>query len=192
MGKTRSKEELPFDRTWWIDRGRVIGGRFPGTPDQTESERMLARLLDIGVRTVVNLQDPNESGDNGKPFPDYTRSLKELAAQRGVEVDIHRFPIPDMGVPTVEQMQRILDVIDHAIRSGHRAYVHCWGGHGRTGTVAGCWLVRGGLHCREAFDVIERARQKDPHLAKTEAPQTRGQRTFIAEWQIGGNRGGVP
>ena len=24
---------LPFERSWWIEVGKVIGGRFPGTPN---------------------------------------------------------------------------------------------------------------------------------------------------------------
>ena len=46
---------LAFSRSWWIDPGKGIGGRYPGTPDAAESQRMLARLLDVGVRPVINL-----------------------------------------------------------------------------------------------------------------------------------------
>jgi hypothetical protein len=178
--------ELPFERSWWIDQGRVIGGRFPGTPDQNETDRLLGRLLDVGVRTVVNLQELDEVGNNGKRFPDYAPRLKRLARERGLELQAHRLPIPDMGVPSPDQMQRILDVIEGAVRSGHQVYVHCWGGHGRTGTVAGCWLVRDGLNCDEAFDLIERARRSDAHLTKTPSPQTNEQRTFVKVWPSGG------
>ena len=184
--------DLPFERSWWIDKGKVIGGRFPGTPDRAESQRLLTHLLDAGVRTVVNLQVPEEPGANGKPFPDYVATLKRLAAERGVEVEVHRFPIPDMGVPTPEQMERILGVIDLAVRAGHRTYVHCWGGHGRTGTVAGCWLVRSGAACGEALDLMERARQADPHLARNPAPQTESQRMFVQSWASTRGDGGIP
>lgn len=33
---------------------------------------------------------------------------------------------------------RILDAIDARLEAGKSVYVHCWGGIGRTDTVAGC------------------------------------------------------
>ena len=80
------KNELPFERSWWIDVGKVIGGRFPGTPDPSESARQLGRLLDVGVRVVINLQEAGECGSNGLPFPDYVPTLRKLADECGVTV----------------------------------------------------------------------------------------------------------
>lgn len=54
-----------------------------------------------------------------------------------------------MRTPTVDQMRAILDAIDRA--AGSIVYVHCWGGHGRTGTVAGCYLVRHGQDTRQSL-----------------------------------------
>src|SRR5687768_1390713 len=133
-------DELPFERSWWIDRKGVIGGRYPGTPDPVEAEQLLARLLDVGVRVVINLQEPHERNHAGETFANYEPVLKRLAAERGASVEVMRFPIPDGEVPTSSQMRGILAALDEAVRAGHRIYVHCWGGHGRTGTVAGCWL----------------------------------------------------
>ena len=33
---------------------------------------------------------------------------------------------------------------------GRKAYVHCWGGVGRTGIVAGCYLIEHGHYTGEA------------------------------------------
>jgi hypothetical protein len=183
MNSDRVNLELPFARSWWIDPGRIIGGRFPGTTSAAESKAMLARLLDVGVRTVINLQGPSEPGAGGKPFPDYSHAISALAADRGLEVEVHRFPIPDMGVPTAGQMQQILDAIEHGVSAGHRVYVHCWGGHGRTGTVAGCWLVQRGTDCSAALRALEQARRHDVHLMQFPAPQTEEQRQFVRSWR---------
>lgn len=181
--------ELPFERSWWIDVGKVIGGRFPGTPDQDESASLLGRLLDVGVRVVINLQDAEERGSNGRLFPDYVPILKKIADDRGVTVEAHRFPIRDMNVPTASQMQEILGAIDRAGTAEQLVYVHCWGGHGRTGTVAGCWLVRGGASCDDALQAIEHARRGDAHLARNPAPQTEEQRAFVRSWPRDATRG---
>jgi hypothetical protein len=58
-----------------------------------------------------------------------------------------------MGTPTVGYVMRILDDIDEARARGGTAYVHCWGGVGRTGTVIGCWLMR---HALDGGDPIAR------------------------------------
>jgi hypothetical protein len=174
-----NEAELPFERSWWIDRKGVIGGRYPGTPDPVESEQLLARLLDVGVRVVINLQEPDERNYAGETFANYEPVLKRLAAERGASVEVMRFPIPDGEVPTSSPMRAILAAVDEALRAGHRVYVHCWGGHGRTGTVAGCWLKQGGAACDDAFAAIKAARRHDAHLAEEVAPQTEAQREFV-------------
>jgi protein-tyrosine phosphatase len=47
-----------------------------------------------------------------------------------------------MEVPTEAEMIHILDTIDQALAEDRPVYVYCWGGHGRTGTVVGCYLRR--------------------------------------------------
>jgi hypothetical protein len=172
-------DELPFEKSWWIDRTGVIGGRYPGTTDPADSARDLARLLDAGVRLMINLQEPDERNYAGDPFADYEPVLKRLAAARGMSVEVLRYPIRDGDVPTQSQMREILDAIDRAVRAGQRVYVHCWGGHGRTGTVAGCWMKQCGTACDEAFAAIKSARRHDAHLAAEPAPQTPAQRAFV-------------
>jgi protein-tyrosine phosphatase len=51
-------------------------------------------------------------------------------------------------VPDAEMMGSVLDAIDTSLDEVGPAYVHCWGGHGRTGTAIGCWLVRHQGTCR--------------------------------------------
>ena len=174
-----SSGKLPFSQTWWIDRKGVVGGRYPGTLDPVECEQMLGRLLDVGVSVVINLQEPDERNYAGEPFADYEPVLKRLAVTRGAPVEVMRFPIPDGRVPTPAQMRDILAAIDRALGAGRRVYVHCWGGHGRTGTVAGCWLKQCGAACDDAFAAIARARRDDPDLVDEPAPQTPAQREFV-------------
>jgi len=60
-------------------------------------------------------------------------------------------------------------------------YVHCWGGIGRTGTVAGCWLIEQGHSCDEAFARIKELRAPTPD-GQIESPQTAAQRAFVRGW----------
>jgi ADP-ribosylglycohydrolase len=170
---------LPFPRTWWIAAGRIIGGPYPGDPDRAVAERKLTALLDAGVRRVICLQEENERGRDGRPFIPYMERLQELAASRGLPFVWSRHPITDMCTPDLVIMREILDAIDTA---DGVVYLHCWGGHGRTGTVAGCWLREQGMTAEVALAQITTARAHDDHLRNQVSPQTAAQIRMVREW----------
>ena len=49
--------------------------------------------------------------------------------------DVLHFPIRDYSVPTLPALLRLLVELHRRLRMGHRVFVHCRGGLGRTGTV---------------------------------------------------------
>jgi ADP-ribosylglycohydrolase len=166
-------------RTWWIERDAVLGGPFPGAPTAPEMRAKLEALIDLGVRTFVNLQEPHERGAGGNRFPDYTRIASSLSSE---PLAFHRIAIKDM---TAARMRDVTSAM-HAIRDGLEhglVYVHCWGGHGRTGTIAGCWLRSTGLTADDALAQIRDARAHDAHLSSMPSPQTPEQRAVIEKWQ---------
>lgn len=171
---------LPFDRTWWILQQRVLGGRFPGGLTSEENETALQALVDLGVTCVINLIEPDETGHGSTPFPDYRSDLSRRAKRSRQKIRVLRVPIRDNDIPEPAQVRMILDEIaDEPL-----TYIHCWGGHGRTGTIGGCLLREMGYTADEALDIMEQARIHDPHLRRNDAPQTPAQRQFIAAWQV--------
>lgn len=168
----------PFPDTWWIEDDRVLGGRFPGSPDGDKARRMAVALVEMDVRLIINLQEPCEEGREGSVA--YERQMLATARRRGRRLQVAHEPIPDHGVPSREQAIRILDRIDAAIAGGGRVYVHCWGGHGRTGLVAGCLHRRRGRSEDEALQAIADARAWHVEgLARIAAPQTPEQVQFV-------------
>ena len=90
-------------------------------------------------------------------------------------------------------MVEILDEIDRSMADGAAAYVHCWGGVGRTGTVIGCWLLR--HQYADKGDVLEeltRLREKDRERGHRLSPETAEQAQFARSWSEGSEsaRGG--
>ncbi len=172
----------PLPKTWWVQPGKLLAGCFPGDNEASVMDQRLTALLDAGIRCVICLQEEEELSHGGRPFMPYRRRLLQLAAQRGIEVAAVRFPIKDMDVPSRAMMDVILDAVDSAQAHKLPTYVHCWAGHGRTGTVVGCWLVRHGLGGDEALAQIARLREFDPFLRVRTAPQTDAQRAMIRSW----------
>lgn len=81
-----------------------------------------------------------------------------------------RLPIRDFGVPTREELHRILNTIDDALGYGRTVFVHCRGGIGRTGTVLGAWLRRHGHSAEDTFHKLGGR------------PETEEQRELIRSW----------
>ena len=159
--------DAPTPESYWVEPGRLLAGKYPGPVDPAHADAKVPLLLAAGVTLFVDLTVEFE-------LDPYAHLVDGTA--RHV-----RMPIPDMDVTTPEQMRRTLDLIDRERARGGRAYVHCWGGAGRTGTVVGCWLVRHGLDGVEALQRITQLRSGSPALW-LDSPQTDAQRTMVQTW----------
>ena len=113
----------------------------------------------------------------------YEPALSDVRAEGREAPAYHRMPVRDLSTPTIDEMRRILDLIDAEQARGRTVYVHCWGGVGRTGTVVGCHLVRRGATGQEALDRIAELWQgmEKRHRAPR-SPETEAQRQFVLGW----------
>ena len=160
----------------------LLAGPYPYDIVPEEGRRKLSVLLRVGIRTWISLQHSSETGSRGSPFTDYEGEARGIADPGAGKLSFLRFPIRDMDICTVETMQRILDAVDSSLGARSPVYIHCWGGHGRTGMAIGCWLVSHGLTPEEALDRIALLRSGDAHLRAWDSPQTAAQRVFIRRW----------
>jgi hypothetical protein len=160
--------DTPLPECYWAEPAVLLAGKYPGAPDDGAARRRVECLLDAGVTLFLDLTGELE-------LDSYARHVR--APARHV-----RMAIRDMDVTSVEQMRRILDLVDRERARGGVTYVHCWGGAGRTGTVVGCWLVRHGLEGRAALARIAELRAGNPSLW-LDSPQTRAQRAMVRRWR---------
>jgi hypothetical protein len=187
-----------YEYTWWQPSrvrykpeerfykvtDHLWAGVYPGDIIPRVETRKLNFLLKHGVNCFINLMEPRETNWGGQRFKWYYDKLFEMAARKKMHVSLHNFPIKDMDKPTKKQMVVILDAIDAAIADGRTVYVHCWGGHGRTGTVIGCWLARHGYaKGRGVIEMLDCLRWEDP--TGMPSPQTVEQRRMIVKWERG-------
>ena len=168
----------PFRAAYWVDPPWLMAGCYPGHADRRIAERQLGALLDCGIRCFLSLMEEEVRG----PFPPYQPALEKFAEQRGIAIETLRFEIEHHSTPSFQQMGEIERAIATSIAAKRPVYVHCWGGRGRTGIVAGVHLVRRGLATPESFvDVIAALRAGAPG----ESPETEEQIGFVRSFLAG-------
>jgi len=167
----------PISESYWVEPGRFLAGEYPGQYTPEATRKRVDALLEDGFNTFIDLTKPNET------VP-YIRTLLDEAKYYDIEIQHHNFPIGDFGLPTPEKMLKILNTLDEALQAGHKIYLHCWGGIGRTGTTVGCYLVRRGKTGNEALKQLAEWWKTVPKSQiHVHSPETREQVEFIRNWE---------
>ena len=166
----------PLPESYWVVPDHLLAGEYPAQVDEEVTRKRIDALLEAGFDTFIDLTKPNET------MP-YVGILLEEAKVHEAKVTHQRFAIGDFGLPTPEQMNSILAAIEAGLQAGHKIYLHCWGGIGRTGTTVGCYLVRHGKTGVEALDQLStwwRSVPKSRYYPRS--PETAAQMNFILHW----------
>ena len=125
-----SSELAPTPGTHWVIPGRLAAGKSAGGFPSTS----LIALVNAGVDTFVCLQESyHEYG-----CTDYRQTFRNLARKPDFpphSINFLHFPIPDFGVVEDQDMLALTNQLADLLRNGRSLYVHCYGGHGRTGSV---------------------------------------------------------
>jgi ADP-ribosyl-[dinitrogen reductase] hydrolase len=170
-GAAPAEQALPLPNCYWVIRGRLLAGEYPGGQTPVETRERVDKLLNSGVTCFIDLTQPDELEPYDHLLP--------------AAVDYVRKPVRDHGLPArPEHMTDIQVCIDHALRSGRLTYVHCRAGIGRTGMAVGCFLVESGRSGAKALEELNRIWQQSkraetwPHV-----PETDDQTRFVREWK---------
>lgn len=178
--KGRMMPSIPFPQSYWVVPQLLCAGHYPGDRNADVRREKLTGLVQCRIERTINLIPEGETGRNGESFLPYHDELQALARERGGAVDCVRMGFPDGGIPSIDQMRAILDMIDTSLKARKPVYVHCWGGHGRTSTVIGCHLVRHGLAPSVAMERILAWRT---NLPRNWFPFQNEQQAFLEAWK---------
>jgi len=188
-GPGRELVRLPL--AWWVEPGRLVAGAYPGHPDPALEARQLGALLDAGVGAVVSLLEEGEA--EARAGRGHADALARLARERGRSLALHRHGIEDHDVPDPETLRALEARLDAARRAGSCVYLHCWGGRGRTGTVAALELVRRGLAApADALAEVAARRAGLPGSSPETPAQAAFVRTHAARRPFAPPPGGAP
>jgi protein-tyrosine phosphatase len=64
------------------------------------------------------------------------------------------FPVPDLHAPSLEATVPFVGALHDRISGGEHLIVHCAAGIGRSGTLAACLLVAGGVPLADALHTV--------------------------------------
>src|SRR6056300_1591238 len=112
-----------MDKSSYFIENKALFGSFPTQDSVNELEK-------TGVRVFVNLTYDNET----KITP-YQTNYEKI-----------KFPIPDREIPEdickfCSFIVNLTDIINTKLDNWELMYIHCKGGHGRSGVVVACILA---------------------------------------------------
>jgi len=122
------KEIKNIQSDWanWVVPRRIMTGPSPLaiSSDEGEIKTNMEAILADGIDTFVCLQSESSPEDYKKFIP----------AEKRDRLVFVQYPIDDHTVPSHKDFTASLSHIIGLLRDGRNIYVHCQGGHGRTGT----------------------------------------------------------
>ena len=128
---------------------------------------------------------PEASWRSGQALRPYVKDAQQLlikARQTGsakitqTRLDLLHLPIIDGSVTSDHALSRLADDCCQRILDGERLYIHCWGGHGRTGTLVAVVLARlYGLTTVEALTYTQALHDVRRYPQNVRSPQTQVQ-----------------
>jgi atypical dual specificity phosphatase len=137
----------------WVIEGKLAGS---GLPSSSKEIRWLAKQQ--GIRSIVTIKDkPLPSEWFGSSIISSTNSTIEYFPK----IDYFHISIEDYGVPSVEELDYVVNYITRQIDKGKPVMVHCSGGRGRTGTILAAYLIKnekGDMNAEQAIKKINKIR----------------------------------
>lgn len=190
------KEKPASPHANWIIPGRVACGVYPfldgaNFPTMAHAEKNMGDLAADGIDTFICLQSEIDQDGNlvGKHnyFPKF-----EFYPKKYPKVRFHHFPIPDGHACNPEGVRQVVQVILRAMFNGKNVYVHCAGGHGRTGLIVAALLATlyPSLSWKRLLHIVQTLHdgrgQKDvrtSHVSSVASPNTREQAEVLQKYR---------
>lgn len=124
-------DDRPAYFCYRIGEARMWGAEYPGDSIESLAKEKLNHAIRFGITHFIDLTQEGE-------LHPYQHLLPE-------DGSIHylRFPIQDAHAPkSIEKVYELTKYIDTVLNEpGTAIYLHCWGGVGRTATIAACWYA---------------------------------------------------
>jgi len=185
----------PLDESNKVFNG-LYAGCFPGDISDEINDGNLIKLLNYGINKFVCMQeeynphakeeDWRVRGVSKRPyFADIQRIVSNKESYPGLkmepkDISFEHCPIKDLKTISDYVTLEIAKKVVRALEDGDIVYVHCWGGHGRTGIII-CLVLHlmFGLNGNQAIEYCERVHMMRLCAINVRSPQTFAQRSQV-------------
>jgi ADP-ribosyl-[dinitrogen reductase] hydrolase len=146
------------------------GKKCPSVMGGFDWDRDMGVIKEEGISLIITLMMPEELSEFGMGNIGSVASDNDIA---WVQI-----PIVDGDIPSEKQeysIRELINIIKHHVDAGLKVLIHCRGGLGRTGTIAGCYLTSCGVPLKETYAMLINARG-------TMCPENDLQRKYIKDF----------
>ena len=159
-------KSISSDYCNWVIPGRLMCGPYPGRDNvnfksDQEAKDNIQSILNDGITFFICLQEEEPS------TPKYVSMLPK-------SIPWLHYSIVDHIIPSHKEFLEHIFTILQLLRDGHNIYIHCAGGHGRTGTYVACLLmIIYGISSKHALyytQYLHNLRRKTDKRCKSEIP----------------------
>eukprot|EP00639_Heterosigma_akashiwo_P021822 CAMPEP_0206401962 /NCGR_PEP_ID=MMETSP0294-20121207/26638_1 /ASSEMBLY_ACC=CAM_ASM_000327 /TAXON_ID=39354 /ORGANISM="Heterosigma akashiwo, Strain CCMP2393" /LENGTH=249 /DNA_ID=CAMNT_0053858875 /DNA_START=77 /DNA_END=822 /DNA_ORIENTATION=- len=180
----------PTDESNWVIPGLLLVGAYPCSMDDVETWEILRGILVLKVTTFVCLQQEyvhegvtEQMWRSGEYLRPYFKDAVGFAPRLGLDaaqLSLLHFPIEDCGTADDDRLAALAHHLVSLLAKGEVMYLHCWGGHGRTGTVI-CLLLHlmYNYTADQAFERCQYLHDLRRIPVAVGSPQTQGQREQV-------------
>lgn len=166
--------KIPFKNSCLVIENKLIEGCVP-IDFAFKKYHKIDQLLKLDIDTIIDLRD------NYLDFK--LMNYRNYLQKNHKNIEVYNFKIKDFTCPSREIITEILDLIDLKINKGHKIYIHCLGGIGRTGTIIGSYKLRHKIcNDKNILEYMQNLRLKNG-CKKIKSPETNEQISMVVNWK---------
>jgi len=173
----------PTEGSNWVLPGMLMCGPYPGAFEDDKNEQLLKRILAKGVDTFICLQEeydpgmPEEVWRRGAGLRPYFKDAQRISKK---ELEWVQLPIADGNIAPDDVTAELVVLLVNKMLAGRVLYMHCFGGHGRTGVFV-C-LVLSYIYRISAAEALKRSQAY--HDCRMEPQGVRSPQTVVQRDQV--------
>lgn len=164
----------PSSESNWVIKPNLLVGAYPNMTESIHKTNVIQEgILNEGITTFISLNaeygkdyghpayaiDTEDTDTEVKTLLYGTKGIKKIARELSKEEPkFELFEIVDMNVATDDSLLIFCENLKQKLCNDEKLYIHCTGGHGRTGTVVAILLyMLYNIEPNDAFNYIQYA-----------------------------------